>query len=261
MELGPSQPQLYAGLMLDYLAWNCLAEVQAAYHEAQARHVDLAEPDRSRYLLEGDKQTMTNAAASVAGKPDYPNGVLVEEAFAEAYFGRRAHALELFQRAEEEAVTNGDRAIVAAIESYAAMLEALFGNPAEAASRATSAFELSAGAPRISGADSRVQPHVALAFAGDPALAAKKADRLASQVVPGGIASSVWLWELQAVVEMKHGNPLRALDLLMPVKPDEWAAPTTSWRPICEAWLTWRPTMPRKPRWNSRPSSTLAASS
>jgi hypothetical protein len=85
-------------------------------------------------------------------------------------------------------------------------------------------------------------------------------DRLASQAVPGGIASSVWLWEVQAVVEMKHGNPLCALDLLMPVKPDESAAPTTSWRPICEAWLNWRPTMPGTPRWNSEPSSTIAAS-
>jgi hypothetical protein len=72
MELDPSQPQLYAGLMLDDLALKT-ASPKPKPHSTRRRagmwtSRNLTVPAYPLAFLAGDKQTMTNAAASVAGQ-------------------------------------------------------------------------------------------------------------------------------------------------------------------------------------------------
>jgi DNA-binding winged helix-turn-helix (wHTH) protein/tetratricopeptide (TPR) repeat protein len=212
MELDPSQSLPYGGLMLDYMALNRLSEARAVYQHAQARKLDFGEPLRIRYFLaflERDKEMMTRIATSLAGQPGHENGARLEESQAEAYFGHLGRSLELSRQAETAALGQGDRAAAAGIEGGAACLEALFGNAAEA--RRHAATSLSLGG----------QPTEALALAGDSVLATKVADRVASSTPPGGFTSKVWLPEIRAAIEIRRGNPMRAVDLLAPVTPYE----------------------------------------
>jgi tetratricopeptide (TPR) repeat protein len=207
-KLDPSQAVVYGALMLDYMALNRLTEARAVYQEAQARKTDIGEPTRIRYFLafvEGDKEMMTKVATSLAGQQGFENNALLEQSRSEAYFGHLRRAQELSQHAEDNALREGNRAPAAEIESDAASREALFGNSTEAREHAAAAIRLGG------------EPTMALALAGDLASATKLADRFASQAPPGGGASKVWIPEIRAAIELKRGNPMRAVELLAPV--------------------------------------------
>jgi hypothetical protein len=103
----------------------------------------------------------------------------LEESRAEAYFGRLRRSQELSRQAEDAALGKGDQATAAAIEATAAFVEALFGDSARVRDRAAAALSLG-GRPPVASvrAGDSVQPTVALALAGDSALATRVADSL-----------------------------------------------------------------------------------
>jgi DNA-binding winged helix-turn-helix (wHTH) protein/Flp pilus assembly protein TadD len=210
MDLDPSPSLPYGGLMLDYMALNRLTEASAVYQKAQARKLDFGEPVRIRYLLaflEGDKEMMTRLATSLAGQPGHEHNALAMESEVEAYFGHLGRSEELSRHAEGATMDKGGT--TAGIEERVASLEALFGNSAGARQHAAAAWSLGA------------KPTVTLALAGDLVLATKVADRFASSTPPGSLGSKVRLPEIRAVVELKRGNPMRAVELLEPVTPYE----------------------------------------
>jgi tetratricopeptide (TPR) repeat protein len=212
MQLDPSQSLPYGGLMLDFMALNRLTEARAVYQQAQARGLDFGEPVRLRYILaflEGDKEMMTRVAASLAGQPGHENNALLVESRAEAYFGHFWRAQELTRRAEDAALGKGDRATAADIESRAASLDALFGN-------STGARHHAAAALKFGG-----QPTLDQALTGDLTMATNVANRLATSATPGDFASKVWLPKIRAAIELKRGDPMRAVELLAPVAPYE----------------------------------------
>jgi serine/threonine protein kinase/tetratricopeptide (TPR) repeat protein len=211
-ELDPSQALPYAGLMLGYIALNRPAEARAVYQEAQARRVDLGEPTRVRYLLaflDGDEEMMAKFAATLSSMPGLETRALLEPGNTAAYFGRLGAARELYRRVETKAVSEGDRSTAGEIESNEALLEALCGNLDVARADA-------AAAGRLGG-----QPALAVALGGDLIQATRMADRLASQTSPGGFANKMWLPEIRATIELKRGNPMRAVGLLASVTPYE----------------------------------------
>jgi tetratricopeptide (TPR) repeat protein/predicted Ser/Thr protein kinase len=226
IDLDPSQVLPYSALMFAYMGLSRLAEAHALYQEAQARKLASAELDRARYVLaflEGDQETMTKAAAAMARQRVYEIKGLLEESKTEAYFGHFRRAQELSRQAEDACLREGARAGAADIEAMEAMREGLFGISARARARAAAAWKLGlpppvtfAGAPGTA-----VEPWVALALAGDPVLATKVADRLASNIPPGGFAGKVWLPEIRAAIELKRGNPMRAVEFLATVEPYE----------------------------------------
>jgi serine/threonine protein kinase/tetratricopeptide (TPR) repeat protein len=224
IELDPSQALPYFALMFEYMGLNRLTEARATYQEAQARKLASGELDRARYVLaflEGDQETMTKIAAALARQPGYENSALLEESKTEAYFGHLARAQKLSRQAEDAFLGEGARAGAADIEAMAAMREGLFGIAARARDRAAAAWRLGLPPPVVYASASAVQPTVALALAADSVLAAKVADRLASDTPPGGLAAKVWLPEIRAAIELKRGNPTRAVELLAPVTPYE----------------------------------------
>lgn len=178
------------------------------YQEAQDHKVDFGHPTRTRYglaFLEGNNEMMAKLAASLAGQPGFENLALLAQSKTEAYFGRLGRARELSKQAKDLALRDGDRATAADIESNAALLEAQLGN--------------SAGARQHAAATDRLGGHaaMAMALAGDTDSATKMADRLANQSPPGSFTSKVWLPEIRAAIELKRGDPTRALELLAPV--------------------------------------------
>jgi len=223
IELDPNQALPYGSLMIAYMGSNRLTETRAVYQEAQGRKLASGELDRARYLLaflEGDQETMTKAAAALALQRGYEIKGLLEESKTEAYFGHHRRAQELSRLAEDAYVAQGARAGAADIEAMEAMREGLFGNPARARDRAAAAWKLGLPPPELfpDAPNTAVQPRVALALAGDPALAAKVADRLASDTPPGGFAAKVWLPEIRAAIELKRANPTRAVEILASVE-------------------------------------------
>jgi tetratricopeptide (TPR) repeat protein len=223
-DLDPSQALPYAGLIFDYMALNRLTEARATYQEA-GRMLNFGEPDRSAYLLaflDGDEEMMAKITAALAGHPGFEARGLSEESRAEAYFGRLKRSRDLSRHAEDAALGAGDKTTAAAIGATAAFVEALFGDSAGAGDRAAAALSLWGRTPVASvRAGDSVQPAVALAFAGDSALAAKVADSLASDSPEDGVTSRVWLPEIRAAIELKRSRPVRAVDLLTPVTPYE----------------------------------------
>jgi DNA-binding winged helix-turn-helix (wHTH) protein/Flp pilus assembly protein TadD len=211
-ELDPSQSLPYGGLIYAYMALNRRADAHAVCQRAQARKLDIGEIARVRYrlaFLDGDKEMMAKVAASLSSQPGHENKALLAESTTEAYYGHLRRALELSRLAEGAALGKGDKATSAGIEARAAFLEALFGNSVVARRHAVTCLSLGG------------HPTEALALAGDWVLATKEVDRVASSIPPGGSASKVWVPEIRASIELKRGNPMRAVELLVPVTPYE----------------------------------------
>ena len=212
MELDPSQSLPYAGLMIGYLALNRFGEVRSVFREAQARNVDSGHPTRYMYLLgflEGDEKMMTNFAASLAGQPGFEKTALLSESNTESYSGHLGRARELYRQAEDLALREGDRAAAGEADSEAALLEAQFGSSAEAR-------QLAAAADKLGG-----RAALAMALAGDTDSAAKLADGIASHGPQGSFDNKGRLPEIRAAIELKRGNPMRAIELLALVAPYE----------------------------------------
>ena len=97
-----------------------------------------------------------------------------------------------------------DTATAANVESDAAFREALFGNAAEARIHVAEAVKLGG------------EPPTALVLASDAAQAGKMVDSIESQNPPDGYVYKVRVPELRGAIELKRGNPTRALELLAP---------------------------------------------
>jgi hypothetical protein len=106
-------------------------------------------------------------------------------------------------------------------------------------------------------ADTRAVKSASLA--GDPVLATKVADRLASDTPPGGLAGKVWLPEIRVAIELSEPNPMRGVEILAPVEPYEAGFADR----LLAAYLRGEPTSQgaaaRRRLRNSRKSSTIPA--
>ena len=206
MELDPSQALPYAGLMFGYMALNRLADARTVYRKAQEHKVDFGHPTLRRYelaFLEGDKEMMTKLSVSLAGQPGFETLARLQESQTEAYFGHLGRARELFRQAEDTATREAHRFAVTEIRADEAILEAQLGNLAEARKLAASAVDPLNG-----------QAGMAEALAGDPNLATKRAERLASQSPANGSLNKMLLPRIRAAIELKRSNPQRAVELL-----------------------------------------------
>ncbi len=207
-ELDPSQALPYAGLMVNDMGMERFAEATAVFEEAKSHHVQAGELERQRYrlaFLEGDQETMEKLVAAMSSEQGLEMSALSEQALTAAYSGRLKEARELAARMKERALREKDKATAANVESDAAFREALFGNEAEARIHVAEAVKLGG------------EPPTALVLATDAAHAAKMAESIESQNSPDGYVSKVRVPQLRGAVELKRGNPSRALELLAPL--------------------------------------------
>jgi eukaryotic-like serine/threonine-protein kinase len=214
-ELDPSQSILYAGLMEVYMALNRPADTRSTYEKAQARKVGSGLLDLARYrlaFLEGDAVMMGKMAASLTRQPGFVHQGFLCESETEAYFGHLGKARELWRRAAEAALREGQKESAAEVETEAALREALFGNVVAARHDASAALGPSSGS-NWSGQEAAA---LALALAGDSAQAGKLADVLAASYPLNTLINNLWLPEIHSVVELNQGKPASAVDELMP---------------------------------------------
>jgi len=197
------------------MALNRFAEARAVYQQAQARGVSAGEVDRSRYqlaFLEGDSAMMASLATALSKEPAYEFRAFSEQSKAAAYVGHLAAARELSRQSAARIVERKDPGLAAEVEADESVRESLFGNSAEARRHLTAAMKVAKDPSFYA---------MALALAGEPASASKVVDQLASQVPPDGFMDKVAIPEARGAIELKRGNPGRALQLLAPAQSTE----------------------------------------
>jgi eukaryotic-like serine/threonine-protein kinase len=208
-ELDPDQSIPYGGIMANDMNMDRLDEARAVFEEAKSHNVQAGElVERERYwlaFLEGDREEMEKLVAAMSNGHGLEIFALSEQSRTAAYFGHLKAARELSAQAKERALREKDTGTAAEVESDAAFREVLFGNTAEARIHVAEAVKLGG------------QPPMALVLASDAAQAEKMLDSIESQSSPDGWVSKVLVPQLRGAIELKRGNPTRALELLAPL--------------------------------------------
>jgi len=129
------------------------------------------------------------------------------------------HSRDLADRAIASAQHADEPETAAGYRAAEALREALFGNAAEAKSAATAALAISRG--------ENVAACAALAYAlsGDIAHAQAIADDLAKRFPEDTVVQYLYLPSIRAEIELAHGSPSKAIDVLQVSAPYELGEP------------------------------------
>jgi tetratricopeptide (TPR) repeat protein len=216
LRLGPANGYIYASLVTSYINLNRLQEAQATADEALAKNTDAPPLHIILYqlaFLKNDAVGMARQVAWSAGKPGVEDVLLALEAGTAAYSGRLAKAREFSRRAVSAAERAEEKEVAAGYETGAALMEALFGNPAQARERAAAALALSTGPYVQYGAA------LALALAGDTARTQALTDDLAKRFPQDTLVRFNYLPTLHARLALNH--TLKAIETLQTAIPYE----------------------------------------
>ncbi len=221
LRLNPSSAAAYTNLVGMYSALNRLNDGQVKYQEAIEHKIDNPFLHGNRYgvaFLAGDAPEMQKQIDAVSGKP----GEDILFSFAsdtEAFHGRLTQARELSQRAINSAKRNDSTETAAAWQMSSALREAEFGNTEQSRREVMSALAMA------STRDVSILAALALARIGDTDRAKRMADDLAKQFPLNTTVNRYWLPAIYAAIEIRRGNPAKAIDLLQPAETYELGTP------------------------------------
>ncbi len=205
-----------------YLALDRLDEAKAVIQQSYARGLDPAGEHLTLYqahFLEHDAAGMAKEVAWATGKTGYEDQFLFADSSTAASSGQLQHSRDLADRAIASAQHADEPETAAGYRAAEALREALFGNAAEAKSAATAALAISRG--------ENVAACAALAYAlsGDIAHAQAIADDLAKRFPEDTVVQYLYLPSIRAEIELAHGNPSKAIDVLHVSAPYELGEP------------------------------------
>jgi tetratricopeptide (TPR) repeat protein len=169
-------------------------------------------------FLRADTQEMEGLLADAAGKEN-EQLLLSTHSDTEAYYGRLAKARYFSRRAVESELRAGAKEAAAFWQVNAALREAEFGSPTLARQGVAAAL-----APAPSWHVS-VQAALALARIGDTARAKAMVEEMEKNNPWDTRLKVYWLPTIEAAIEIKQGNPARAIAALESVAPYELAGP------------------------------------
>jgi len=216
-ELDPSQALPYAGQLLASLALGQLDNARAVYQAAKARGLEVGEVTRGRYLLaflENHTATMAQMADLLEHQPGYEETAIFEKAQTQLYYGRVLQSRGLLQPLVDISAREKKIELVNQFESAMAVDDAILGFTTRSQQRASALLQSGA---ELSG--------LQLAFAGNTDQAVRFSKIIAKQGELDAFVNAIRLPELLATIELKRGNPAKAVELLIPVKRYEggWA--------------------------------------
>jgi len=220
MEVSPASVTGYANLMNAYLALDRVDEAQAIYDQAKERKFDNEYLREMRYeiaFLQNDEAEMRRQVESAAEIPGTEAGILASQADTDAFYGRLKDARETTRQAVAAAKRDSASESAALWLGNSAYREALFGNATEARRQAREALAL------LPGRDVRIATALTLAELGDAAQAQKIADQLNTESPSDTLVQSYWLPTIRATVALRNGDAKRAIALLEPATPTNWA--------------------------------------
>jgi class 3 adenylate cyclase/Flp pilus assembly protein TadD len=219
--LDPDSVLIYSNLGSDYLALGRRQEAKDVFSQAAQQKLDGGVLRLARYelaFLEGDAAGMAAQLAWSAHEPG--EGIfLSSQSDTEAYYGRLRKARELSRRAAE-ASGRSDMSEAAAIwEASAALRECDFGNPELARRDAESALAHSTG--------KQLWALAGLTFArsGDAARAESLVQKLQQNYPSDTLLRYYWLPVIRGSIELRRGDPAKALESLQEAAPYDLADP------------------------------------
>ncbi|MGO9640222.1 MAG: protein kinase domain-containing protein [Candidatus Acidiferrales bacterium] len=212
-----------------YLTLGRLDEAKAVIQQSYARGLDPAGEHLTLYLahfLEHDAAGMAKEVAWAKGKTGYEDQFLFVDSATAASSGLLQHSRELADRAVTSAQHADEPETAANYRAAEAFREALFGNATAAKSEATVALAMSRGRD--------VEPNAALAYAlsGDTGHAQSLADDLAKRFPDDTVVQYLYLPTIRAEIELAHGNPSKAIDILQTSSPYELGQPQAYESPL-----------------------------
>jgi len=222
MNVAPGEALSYGNLASSYLAVNRLAEAKKVTADAAAHNIESFSLLESRYLicfLEGNRECMKTEAVKTRGRPDNEATMQYFESDTAAYDGKYGAARALTRRSIEAFLRNGDPELAALVQSEGALREAIAGNNALAVPEVRKALALSKGR------NARPVAALAMALAGESKEALRIADELVRQYPADTRVNVQLVPTIRAAAELKSGNAERAIQILDPVQPFDFAQP------------------------------------
>jgi tetratricopeptide (TPR) repeat protein len=210
LRLNPGSAAAYTNLVGLYSALDRPNEGQVKYQEAVKHRIDNPFLHGNRYgvaFLTGDAAEMQKQIDLASDKP----GEDILFSFAsdtEAFHGRLIRARALSQRAIDSARRSDSTETAAAWQMNSALREAEFGNSER------SRQEVATALVTASTRDVSILAALALARIGDADRAQRMADDLAKRFPLNTTINRYWLPAIYASIEIKRGNPSKALNLL-----------------------------------------------
>jgi eukaryotic-like serine/threonine-protein kinase len=221
LHLNPGSAAAYTNLVGLYSALDRLDDGKVAYQEAIGHKIDNPFLHGNRYggaFLGGDTAEMQQQIDAARGKP----GEDILFSFASdtaAFHGRLSKARGLSRDAIDSARRNDSIETAAEWQMNAALREAEFNNAERSRQEVASALAMA------STRDVSILAALALARIGDRDRAKRMADDLAERLPLNTMLHSYWLPTIYASIEIKRGNPARALELLQAAIPYELGTP------------------------------------
>jgi DNA-binding winged helix-turn-helix (wHTH) protein/tetratricopeptide (TPR) repeat protein len=225
VRLNPDAGVAYAGVAHSSICLGRYEDARAALEQAASRKL---EPPYSRYMLygiaflEGDAAAMQQQVERVAGTPTEA-GMLAMQSAAAAYAGQVRRARALTESAIDLATSRGHEEGASLYSAGDALWEAAYGNCRSAKRAAARTLALSRGRTPLSWSA------LALAMCGDARAAQRLVEEMGRRFPEDSSIETSWVPMTLAAVEIRRGNPARAIELLQPAGRGELGTDSALW--------------------------------
>ncbi|WP_433975565.1 winged helix-turn-helix domain-containing protein [Tunturiibacter lichenicola] len=221
IELDPDFAIAYFNIAVNNVYLNRLDEAGNVLRRAAGRGLEIDEflmLDYDIAFLRGDRAGMEQVAARARQRSGGETWISNKEALALAYSGHLQRARLMSRRAVDYARQQAMPERAGAWEAAASMREAVFGNSAEALTRALAAFALSK--------DREVEycAAYAMALSGETSQAQGMADDLARHFPENTVVRFSYLPVIRAQLALNHGDAAKAIEELQVAAPFEVGA-------------------------------------
>jgi len=219
LRLAPDNSAPYANFTNSLLGLQRFDEARQVIHDVQARKADDFIIYNALYALAflgTDSRAMAEQQEWFAGHPESEHFGLALASDTEAYAGHLGKARELTKRSVESAVRADSKENGAIYKENAALLEAAFGNSANAKQAAAEGLKLAPNSQSV-----EVEAALAFAMASDAARAESLAQDLNKRFPLDTQMQSLWLPAIQAQSALDRKNPVDALNRLQAAAPIE----------------------------------------
>jgi eukaryotic-like serine/threonine-protein kinase len=221
IELDPDFAIAYFNIAVNNVYLNRLDEAENVLRRAAGRGLEIDEFLMLEYdiaFLRGDPARMERVAARARQRSGGETWISNKEALALAYSGQLQRARLMSRRAVDHARQEALPERGGAWEAAASIREALFGNAAEASTRALAALALSK--------DREVEycAAYAMALSGEMSQAQRLTDDLARRFPENTVVRFSYLPVLRAQIALNHGDAAKALEELQVAAPYEVGA-------------------------------------
>jgi len=212
LRLNPDAGVAYSGVAHNSICLDRYQEGREVLEQALARKL---QPPYARYMLfavaflEGDGAAMQQQVDHVAGTPTEA-GMLVMQSVAAASLGQVARARALNARAIELATSREQQEAASLYSAGRGLWDAAFGDCRAARRAAARTLSLSRGRHSLSWSA------LALAQCADAAGAERLVEEMRRRFPEDAFIKTSWLPMTDAALEIRGGNPGRALQLLEP---------------------------------------------